>query len=167
MQQADTYTFTLSAEGYLYGLARSPEGGKLTTAARIESRSLVNPMNRIPPEVAASRTGSKHHNVYVVLLSEDVRYRYPQGINSNRLLTLPYVYVGVTGLTPEERFRNHKRCHKGSWYVREYGIRLLPELYEAHNPMSYDKAAIVEGDLAWSLREKGFGVLAGHHDRQT
>jgi hypothetical protein len=67
-------------------------------------------------------------------------------------------YVGMTGLTPEERFRNHKRGYKGNRFVREFGIRLLPELYEKLNPMAYAEAAKKEEDLARALRKRGFGV---------
>jgi hypothetical protein len=41
----------------------------------------------------------------------------------------PSVYVGMTGLTPEERFANHKAGIKDASLVKRYGIRLLPELY--------------------------------------
>ena len=33
------------------------------------------------------------------------------------------VYVGMTGLTPEERFTNHKAGVKCSTFVRRYGLR--------------------------------------------
>jgi hypothetical protein len=67
-------------------------------------------------------------------------------------------YVGMTGLTPEERFRNHKRGYKDNRFVREFGIRLLPELYETLNPISYAEAVKKEEDLARALRRRGFGV---------
>jgi hypothetical protein len=50
-----------------------------------------------------------HHNVYVVLLNPAVgRLRKVRAGNPNRLSDKPCVYVGMTGLTPEERFANHK-----------------------------------------------------------
>jgi hypothetical protein len=42
--------------------------------------------------------------------------------------------------------------------VLEYGLRLLPELYESHNPMPYEDAKYMEVDLAIRLREAGYGV---------
>jgi hypothetical protein len=35
----------------------------------------------------------------------------------------------MTGLTPEERFANHKAGTKAAAVVKRYGLRLLPELY--------------------------------------
>jgi hypothetical protein len=43
-------------------------------------------------------------------------------------------------------------------YVQKFGLQLLPELYEAHNPMPYEDARYMEVDLAIRLREAGFGV---------
>ena len=42
-------------------------------------------------------------------------------------------------------------------YVQQFGLRLLPEIYEAYNPMSYDDARDMEVELAIDLREGGFG----------
>jgi predicted GIY-YIG superfamily endonuclease len=71
-------------------------------------------------------------------------------------------YVGMTGLTPEQRFANHKAGRKSASVVRKYGIRLVPLLYEHLNPMPYEKAALMEGELAESLRKRGFQVFGGH-----
>jgi len=35
----------------------------------------------------------------------------------------------MTGLTPEERFANHKAGTKAAAVVKRYGLRLLPELH--------------------------------------
>ncbi len=72
------------------------------------------------------------------------------------------VYVGMTGLTPEERFANHRQGIKSSGYVKRYGIRLLPELYAHLNPMPYEAAAQMERDLTEDLRRAGYTVLGGH-----
>jgi hypothetical protein len=71
-------------------------------------------------------------------------------------------YVGMTGLTPEERFQNHKAGIKAARVVRKYGDRLVPRLYEHLNPMPYKKAQWIEGVLADSLRKRGFNVYGGH-----
>ncbi len=50
-----------------------------------------------------------HHNVYVVLLDPAVdQVRKVRAANPKRNPNQPCVYVGMTGLTPEERFENHK-----------------------------------------------------------
>lgn len=64
----------------------------------------------------------------------------------------------MTGLTPEERLQKHLRGGKDAWFVREYGQRLLPELYKHFNPMPYARAAVMEVELARQLRVQGYGV---------
>ena len=105
----------------------------------------------------------QHHSVYVVLLDPAVaKIRKVRAANSKRDPKKPCVYVGMTGLTPEERFSNHKEGIKGAWVVRHHGLRLLPELYEHLNPMPYDAAAQMEIDLAEDLRRAGYTVTGGH-----
>jgi hypothetical protein len=70
--------------------------------------------------------------------------------------------VGMTGLTVDQRFLNHKNCHKSSWVVKKYGDRLLPEPYEHFNPMPYEAAVGMERDLAEDLRNQGYTVTGGH-----
>jgi hypothetical protein len=104
-----------------------------------------------------------HHNVYVVLLNPaESRLRKVRLENPNRDAKKPCVYVGLTGLAPEERFSNHKRGYKSSSFVKRYGIRLLPELYEHLNPMPYEPAAQMEKDLTEDLRKAGYVVVGGH-----
>jgi hypothetical protein len=66
------------------------------------------------------------------------------------------------GLTPEERFANHKAGIKAASLVKRYGIRLLPELYAHLNPMPFDAAVQMELDLAEDLRRAGYAVTGGH-----
>src|SRR5213596_2318908 len=104
-----------------------------------------------------------HHNVYVVLLDPAVgKLRKVRAENLKRDRKKPCVYVGMTGLTPEERFANHKDGIKASSVVQRYGIRLLPELYEHLNPMPFEAAAQMEKDLADDLRRAGYMVTGGH-----
>ncbi|UCG91559.1 MAG: hypothetical protein JSV97_10830 [candidate division WOR-3 bacterium] len=104
-----------------------------------------------------------HHNVYVVLLDDAVAKKVKvMAANPKRDPKKPCVYVGITGLTPEERFKKHKEGYKSSKYVRDYGIKLLPKLYETYNPMSYDDAVLTEELLADKLRAEGYTVLGGH-----
>jgi hypothetical protein len=105
----------------------------------------------------------EHHNVYVVLLDPAAgRLRAVRAANPKRDPNKPCVYVGMTGLTPEERFANHKAGIKAASLVKRYGIRLLPELYEHLNPMPFEAAAQMEMDLADDLRRAGYTVTGGH-----
>ena len=100
-----------------------------------------------------------HHNVYVVLLSprvlQEAKFRR---CNPQYDATKPCVYVGMTGLDPDDRFDKHKAGIRAASYVTLYGERLLPELYACYNPMPYNAARDMEIELAIGLREKGYGV---------
>ena len=91
-----------------------------------------------------------HHSVYVVYLKD------PKGDGRAAY------YVGMTGLTPEERFLNHKAGVKAARVVKKHGVRLVPKLYAHLNPMPYQKAVVMEGALAESLRKRGYVVYGGH-----
>jgi len=71
-------------------------------------------------------------------------------------------YVGMTGLSPEKRFQNHKQGIKAARVVRRCGERLVPRLYAHLNPMPYAKAIDMEVALADSLRKRGYVVYGGH-----
>jgi hypothetical protein len=71
-------------------------------------------------------------------------------------------YVGMTGLSPEQRFTNHKNGVKAARIVRRFGERLVPRLYAHLNPMPYEEAKALEELLADSLRKRGFVVYGGH-----
>jgi hypothetical protein len=105
-----------------------------------------------PSTMAKKRRSSKsdHHCVYVVFL------RNPKGDGKAGY------YVGMTGLTPEQRFENHKHGIKAARVVTRCGERLVPRLYSHLNPMPFKKAAEMEGILADSLRKRGFTVYGGH-----
>ncbi len=106
---------------------------------------------------------AQHHNVYVVLLDPAVgKMRKVRAENPERDPKKPCVYVGMSGLTPEERFANHKAGIKDAPLVKRFGIRLLPELYSYLNPMPFEAAAQMEIDLAEDLRRAGYTVTGGH-----
>jgi hypothetical protein len=90
-----------------------------------------------------------HHHVYVVELDDGVwnepRFRKA---NPDHRLGMPCVYVGMTGLDPDIRFDKHKAGIQSNRFVREYGLRLMPELYEMYNPMPYEGAREMEVELA-------------------
>jgi hypothetical protein len=108
------------------------------------------------------QVGRHHHCVYVVLLSKDVLYesRFKR-CNPDHDPAKPCVYVGMTGLSPDDRFDKHKAGMRANKYVQRYGLRLMPELYECYNPMPYDAARDMEVELAIALREQGYGVWQG------
>lgn len=103
-----------------------------------------------------------HHSVYVVLLSKDILYEPKfKRCNPDYDPSKPCVYVGMTGQSPDVRFDKHKAGLKANRYVKKYGQRLMPELYECYNPMPYKAALDMEVGLAIRLREKGYGVWQG------
>lgn len=111
----------------------------------------------------SSNDVSNHYNVYVVLLAPGAaRIRKILSANPRRDPQKPLVYVGLTGLSPQERFENHKLGIKASSFVRRFGIRLLPELYSHLNPMPYEAALQMEKDLTEDLRQAGYTVTGGH-----
>lgn len=100
-----------------------------------------------------------HYSVYVIELSKDVLYEAKfKKCNPAYILGKPCVYVGMTGLDPDVRFDKHKAGIQSNRYVKQYGLRLWPDLYEAYNPMSYEVAQDMEVELGIMLREAGFGV---------
>jgi hypothetical protein len=113
-------------------------------------------MRMIQHRVAPKQSGRNravppgHHSVYVVYL------RNPGGDGRAGY------YVGMTGLTPEARFKNHKAGIKAARIVRKHGERLVPKLYAHLNPMTYAHAKEMEGMLAESLRKRGYAVYGGH-----
>ncbi len=68
----------------------------------------------------------------------------------------------MTGLSPEQRFENHKHGRKAVRIVTRCGERLVPRLYAHLNPMPYAKAQEMEVALADSLRKRGYTVYGGH-----
>ena len=101
--------------------------------------------------------------MYLVLLDKAVgKLRKVRLANPDRDPKKPCVYVGMTGLTPEERFANHKAGIKASLFPKRYGLRLLPELYSHLNPMPFAPAALMERDLTEDLRREGYTVVGGH-----
>lgn len=100
-----------------------------------------------------------HHHVYVVELSRAVlqepRFRKN---NPGYVDGKPCVYVGMTGLNPDLRFDKHKAGIQANRFVQQYGLRLLPDLYEGFNPMSYAEAVEREVEIGIDLRSAGFGV---------
>lgn len=113
-------------------------------------------------KIKAASASAHHHSVYVVLLAPAAA-KIPAVLAANpaRNPLRPCVYVGMTGLTPEHRFRNHKAGLKAARIVQRHGLRLLPELYEIFNPMPFEAALVMERELAEDLRAQGYTVTGG------
>ena len=100
-----------------------------------------------------------HHRVYVIELSREV-LNEPSFVaeNPNRRPDKSCLYVGVTGLDPEERFTRHRAGIQSSPFVRKYGLRLRKRFFERLTPMTYPDALAMEKELARRLRKRGFAV---------
>ena len=110
--------------------------------------------------VKAPRTPKSHHyHVYVIELDDRVwnsaKFRR---CNPEYHMGQPFVYVGMTGLDPDTRFDKHKASIQANKFVTDYGVRLLPVLYEKYNPMPYQAAKEMEVELAMALQARGYGV---------
>ena len=64
----------------------------------------------------------------------------------------------MTGLDPDVRFDKRKAGIQSNRFVREYGLRLMPELYKVYNSMPYEGAREMEVELAIGLHVAGYGV---------
>jgi hypothetical protein len=138
-------------------------GGRRTLDTTIAELDLVTgPAAENPILDLAAQTNWRnvHHNLYVIELRPqifDLESRFAERNPQWRPGKL-CVYVGMTGLSPEERFQKHLRGEKDAWSVHKYGQRLLPDLYRHFNPLPYDLARVMEPELARQLREQGYGV---------
>ena len=108
----------------------------------------------------APRTPKSHHyHVYIIELDDRVwnsgKFRR---CNPEYQMGKPFVYVGMTGLDPDTRFDKHKASIQANKFVTDYGVRLLPVLYEKYNPMPYQAAKEMEVELAMALQARGYGV---------
>jgi hypothetical protein len=78
------------------------------------------------PEIKARR-----HNAYgirldpAVLAAKKFRAANPDYVDDK-----PCVYVGMTGLTPEERFKNHKRGYKWNRFVWDHGLYFMRQKFK-------------------------------------
>lgn len=126
---------------------RSPEDGHVATRRAPFDAQTTDALVRAARAVRADPPRPSiepHFSVYVVLL-ELTAGEYA-------------LYVGLTGLTPEERYMNHKAGRKASRWVHRYGIGLLPALYRHLNPLDWEPATKAEIALADALRQTGIHV---------
>lgn len=113
---------------------------------------------------------TKIWRLYVVKLREDARERVlarMRPLDRARIdRRLPLVYVGVTGLTPKERYARHREGGVTSApIVRDYGVGLLESLYRDRNPLdavTEEDALTAEAAFAEELKDRGFAVWGEH-----
>lgn len=116
-------------------------------------------MARAPRSTPGSHPRSHHYSVYVIELADTVwNVAAFRKANPAYAHARPLVYVGMTGLHPDLRFDRHKAGIQANRFVFEFGLRLLPALYEVYNPMPYAGACEMEVELGIGLREAGYGV---------
>lgn len=101
-----------------------------------------------------------HYLTYVVLLDEEaLKHAKLCNANPEHVRGMPCVYVGSTCKSKEERFANHKRGHKSSWWVRTYGLMLVPEDVVPTTTCTTRKAvSAAEQRLMSELRSRGWAV---------
>jgi hypothetical protein len=139
-------------------------GGKRILDTTVAELDLVTGTAASDPilDVAAQASWrNAHHNLYVIEMNPEVFTLDARFLEANLGYipgTFPCVYVGMTGLAPEERFREHQRGNHAARFVKRYGVRLLPRLYQHFNPMPYELAVVIETELARQLRQQGYGV---------
>jgi hypothetical protein len=135
-------------------------GGKRIIQGSSSDLEQVDSRHPILELAGAANWNRADRNLYVVELNPKVFDSERRFFEAN-LHWIPgrlCVYVGMTGLTPEERFRAHLSGKHAAWFVRRYGLRLLPELYQYFNPLPYELAQQMEPELARQLREDGLAV---------
>ena len=70
---------------------------------------------------------------------------------------IPWVYVGSSARSPEQRFEQHRRGYKSSSLVKRFAVRLRPELYEDLGSFKGSKSACrAERERARELADCGF-----------
>jgi hypothetical protein len=73
------------------------------------------------------------------------------------------VYVGETALTPEERLEQHMSGVRSSRWVRNYNVRLRPDLAPAGEEFdTVEEARLAEKKLGARLAADGFCVYGAH-----
>ena len=101
---------------------------------------------------------ARRYHVYVVELDRSILERKKfTDANPNYRKGKDCLYVGMTGLTPEKRFANHKRGYKANTFVRDYGMSLRPDLYP-DGPFTRKEAEAMEVEVAEELRKLGYAV---------
>ncbi len=135
-------------------------GKRIFTSSSVHLEQVEDPRHPILEIAGTANWNRADRNLYVVELDPNVFEREERfrGANLHWIPGKLCVYVGMTGLTPEERFRAHMRGEHAARLVRRYGRRLLPEFYQDFNPLPYELGQAMEQELAQQLRADGLAV---------
>ena len=107
------------------------------------------------------------YSVYVIELSKSVwteSWKF-RSANPHYRGVQECLYIGMTSLSPNERYKKHKegaKSKKGykisAYFPEKYGTFLRPSLYNQYNPMTKSEAIKMEKWLAGNLRQRGYAV---------
>jgi hypothetical protein len=103
---------------------------------------------------------SSKYYVYVIELDKKVsNFKKFRSKNPLYLKSSGCVYIGQSIRTPSLKFEQHKEGYKSNSHAREYGIKILSELYDRYNliPIIRD-AENIEKMLGERLHLNGIGV---------
>ncbi len=124
---------------------------RITTQLRSQGWAVMNPK---PLE---------NRSVYVIELDDTVsELAKVQRLNLDADPSLQCLYVGQTGLEPQQRFERHMRGHQASPYVKRFGLNLNMAFLRRPNPMTELASLREENSLAQHLRSRGHTVVGGH-----
>lgn len=107
------------------------------------------------------------YHVYVIELSKRVFTENTKFRTANPQFNgvLECLYVGMTSVDPEQRFRQHRlgelsmKGHSlASKIVKEYGMYLRPSLYRHMQPRTRAEALRMEAQLAATLKRQRYAV---------
>jgi hypothetical protein len=99
------------------------------------------------------------YRIYVIRLDNAVlNVKWFREANPNHKPGKPCYYVGMTTLTPEERFSQHKAGYKDCILVRDHGLHLARKKFESIPRLSQANAKLKEVEYAEYLRSKGYAV---------
>ncbi len=135
-------------------------GSRVLLSSSPQLEQAADPHHPILELVGTAFWHNATRNLYVVELDPNI-FEWERKFFEANLHWIPgnlCVYVGMTGLTPEERFRAHQSGVHSAWFVKKYGRRLRSELYQHFNPLPYELAQQMEPELARQLREDGLAV---------
>ena len=100
-------------------------------------------------------------NIYAIELHPDVlKHKKVLKLNPNYDPNKTPLYVGMTGLPIEERFKKHKAGLKANMFVKNYGLGVKPEL--SLTGLTFQEAEDKEVLLAKKLRDEGHLVIGGN-----
>ena len=72
---------------------------------------------------------------------------------------IPWLYVGSSARSPEDRFEQHKRGYKSARLVKRHWLRLRPDLYDDLEPIRGKRAAVA-AEQARARELAGAGFIA-------